>query len=154
MAMANNIDAAVKELATSDTTSLYAQLGGYVRAFPTDPAQFANVNAHIEISAAVAGPLDDAIALGKRILNRWNKVAYDLVCGGETAGQAEKDARDKILGALKLNSPEALAAAITGVLISVFSVGPAVAAVVGVLFGKLLLPPVGEEVCSFWKDRL
>jgi len=39
-------------------------------------------------------------------------------------------------------------------LIGVFSVAPAVAAIVGVLFGKVLLPSAGKEVCEFWKERL
>jgi hypothetical protein len=66
----------------------------------------------------------------------------------------DPQAKKTILDALKLNSPEALSAALTGVLISVFSVGPAVATIVGVLFGKILLPSAGEELCSFWKERL
>lgn len=87
----------------------------------------------------VAGrrPLDDVIGLGERILKRWNKAIYDLVCGGEGV---DPQAKKTILDALKLGRPDAVATAITSVLIGLFSVGPGVALVVGVLFGKVLLP--------------
>jgi hypothetical protein len=95
--------------------------------------------------------MDDAIVLGKRILKRWNRAIYELVCGGEGV---DKQAKDTIMNALKLGKPDAVATAITSVLIGVFSVGPGVALVVGVLFGKVLMPAAGEEVCGFWKERL
>jgi hypothetical protein len=145
------IAAAVKDLSAADTASLYAKLGAYSRAFPSDPAQFAAPGAAITIDEEVAGPLDDAVALGKRILVRWQKTVYELVCGGDSVDPA---ARKTILDSLKVCSPEALAAAITGVLISAFSVVPAVATIVGVLFGKILLPAAGQEICLFWKSKL
>ncbi len=145
------IAAAVKSLSAADTKSLYAKLGAYSRAFPSDPAPFAALGAPITIDEAAAGPLDDAVALGKRILIHWQKSVYELVCGGDSV---DPGARKTILDSLKLNSPEALAAAITGVLISVFSVVPAVATIVGVLFGKILLPAAGQEICLFWKSKL
>jgi hypothetical protein len=149
--MKTQIDAAVKNLSNADTGSLYAKLGAYSVAFPQGPAQFAAPDATVQVDVGIAGALDDAIALGKRILKRWNKAIFDLVCSKDGV---DPQARKTIMNALTLNSPEALAAAITSVLIGVFSVGPAVAAVVGVLFGKVLLPAAGEEACKFWKERL
>ncbi|MEH7876603.1 hypothetical protein V7799_02505 [Rhizobium laguerreae] len=149
--MKDEIDKAVKTLGVASTNKLYADLGAYSITYPQDPARFANPSVSVPVDVSVAGPMDDAIDLGKRILRRWNKAIYDLVCGTE---EADPQVRKTIFDALKLNSPEALAAAITGVLISAFSVGPAVAAIVGVLFGKVLLPTAGQEVCSFWKERI
>ena len=149
--MKAEIDQAVKGMAGADVKSLYAKLGTYSVAFPQGPNQFAAPNATVQVAADIAGPLDDAVDLGKRILKRWNRAIYDLVCTGDST---DPEARKTILDALKLNSPAALAASITGVLISAFSVGPAVAAVIGVLFGKVLLPTAGQEVCKFWKERL
>jgi hypothetical protein len=149
--MKAEIDAAVRNLAKEDLSNLYAKLGAYSIAFPQDPALFAAPAATIQVDVRVAGPLDEAIALGKRILRRWQKAIFDLVCSTDGV---DPQARTTILDALKLNSPEALSAAITSVLIAVFSVGPAVAAIVGVLFGKILLPTAGAEVCSFWKGKL
>jgi hypothetical protein len=147
----DDIDAAVKTLSDFDVNNLKARLGAYTVQFPETPAAFAAAQVSVPVDVSIAGPLDDAIALGGRILKRWNKVIYDLVCGGD---DVDPQVRKSILDAVKLNSPEALAAAITGALIGVFSVGPAVAAIVGVLFGKLLLPAAGKEVCDFWKERL
>jgi hypothetical protein len=58
------------------------------------------------------------------------------------------------MNALNLKSPDGIAAAVTGILISTFSVGPAVATVVGVLLARLLLPAAGQEICKFWKEKL
>jgi hypothetical protein len=149
--MQTEIETAVKELSRSDANSLYARLGAYSTAYPGDPGQFVSPGATPPVDASIAGPLDDAMALGKRILKRWNRTIFDLVCGTDGV---DPQARKTIMDALKLNSPEALAAAVTSVLIGVFSVGPAVAAIVGVLFGKVLLPAAGQEVCVFWKERL
>ncbi len=149
--MTTQIEAAVKSLAQDDVSALYAKLGAYSLAYPQGPAQFAAPDASIQIDSSTAGALDDVAALGKRILKRWNKSIYDLVCNKDGI---DPQARKTIMDALKLNSPEALAAAITSVLIGVFSVGPAIAAIVGVLFGKVLLPAAGDEICTFWKERL
>lgn len=145
-------DAVFKELTNADTATLYAKLGAYASTFPKDPARFSAVGNTVTMDVPFAGPLDEAIDLGKRILKRWNKVMYDLVCGD--GDDVDPEARKTILDAVKVGSPATIAAAITGVLISTFSVGPAVAVVVGVLLGKVLLPAAGKEVCAFWKERL
>jgi hypothetical protein len=149
--MKADIDHAVHDLSKADTDSLYARLGASAVAFPNNPAQFAAPNAAITLDVSTAGPLDDVVLLGKRILKRWNKAIYDLVCG--TYG-VDPQAKKTIMDALKLGRPDAVATAITGVLISVFSVGPGIALIVGVLFGKVLMPAAGEEVCTFWRERL
>jgi hypothetical protein len=149
--MKAQIEAAVKDMSAADTASLFAKLGAYSQAFPANPLEFAAPGAVVQVDEEVAGPLDDAVILGKRILARWQKSIYDLVCGGSSVDPA---ARKTIMDSLNLKSPEALAAAITGVLISVFSVIPAVAAIVGVLFGKILLPAAGTEICQFWKEKM
>jgi hypothetical protein len=149
--MKAEIDHAVQTLSKSDANSLYARLGASSVAFSRNPAQFAAPDPAMKVDVSIAGPLDDAIGLGKRILKRWNKAMYDLICG---ADGVDPQAKKTILDALKLGKPDAYAAAITGVLISVFSVGPGVAMVVGVLFGKVLMPAAGEETCAFWKERL
>lgn len=142
---------AVTNLGKSDSDALYASLGFSSHMFPQAPQDFATPKSNVISDDELAGPVDDAILLGKRILRRWQKAIYDLVCGTE---DADPQVRKTILNALKLDSSDALAAAVASVLISFFSVAPAVAAIVGVLFGKVLLPAAGEEVCSFWKERI
>jgi hypothetical protein len=143
---------AVKDLSGTDDRILRARLGAYSMQFPQAPDKFAAPDALVPGAEATAGPMmDAAIALGTRIVNRWNKVLYDLACGGT---DVDEKVRASILDAVKLKSPDAIAAAITAALISVFSVGPAIATIVGVLLGKLLLPAAGKEVCAFWKEKL
>ena len=149
--MNDEIELAVKALSKADAKNLYANLGAYSIAFVDDAAKFSHPAVSVSVDVSVAGPLDDAVDLGKRILRRWSNTIYELVCGG---ADIDPEARKTILSALKVNSPEALAAAITGVLISAFSVAPAIAVVVGVLFGKVLFPAAGQEACTFWKERL
>jgi hypothetical protein len=149
--MNDNIKSAIDDLSKADSRVLYEKLGAYASAFPQDPAKFASAQAAGTMEVAFAGPMEDAAELGKKILRRWNKMLYELVCGGDSV---DPEARSKIMGAIKLNDSTAIAAAITGILISAFSVGPAIATVVGVLLGKILLPAAGQEICSFWKDRV
>jgi hypothetical protein len=149
--MKAQLDETVQFLSKSDANSLYARLGASSIAFSRNPAQFTTPDPAMGIDVSIAGLSDDAIELGKRILRRWHKVIYDLTCGTDGV---DPQAKKTVLDALRLGTPDAFASAITGVLISVFSVGPGVAVVIGVLFGKILMPAAGEEICAFWKERL
>ncbi len=138
----------ISAFSDKDDDALYNLLGNYSEAFANDPTNFESALADIERDVQTAGPLDDTILLGKRIVNRWNKALHEVVCG-ESGDDVVKN---KIRSAL--GSKEALAVAITGMLISAFSVAPAVAAIVGLLLGRILLPQAGEEICAFWKEKL
>ncbi len=144
----SEIHDAVQRLSSADDDSLYHRLGAYSIAFPQDPSQFSRPT-EVAIDANIAGPLDEALKLGKRILKRWNKVLHTLVCSEDGDAEAKK-----ALNLALLKSPEALAATITGLLISAFSVAPAIAAVVGVLLGRVLLPAAGKEICEFWGEQV
>ncbi len=150
--MTNQISTAVTGLSGLSDKDLTAKLGAYAMQFPSAPADYAVPGADVAISGNVASITGDAIDLGTRILKRWNKVMYDLVRSG--GDNVDPEVRKKILDAANLKSPEAIAAAITATLIGVFSVGPAIATIVGVLLGRVLLPAAGQEICSFWKDKL
>ncbi|MDI4656467.1 hypothetical protein [Xanthobacter autotrophicus] len=147
----SDIQTVIGELQQADDEKLLEQLGAYSKAYALEPAKFAAPATSVPIDMATMGPLDGLMEIGRRVLKRWQKVIYDLVCGG---GEGDQDARKTILDSLKINSPEALAAAVAGVLISAFNVGPAIATIVGVLFGRLLLPAAGEVVCEYWKEQL
>ena len=149
--MTNQIADAVSGLSGLSDNDLKVKLGAYAMQYPAAPADYATPGADVAISGDVAGVTSEALDLGGRILKRWNKVLYDLVCGGE---DVDPDIRRKLFDAANLKSPEAIAAAITATLIGAFSVGPAIATIVGVLLGRVLLPAAGKEICSFWKEKL
>jgi hypothetical protein len=151
MNMNDAIERAVQNRTKTDGKNLYGLLGAYSLEFPRRPAEFAAPDAGITIDETVAGVGDDAIELGKRIAKRWNRVLFDLACGGDSV---DPQAKKTITDALKLGSPDAIAASITGILISTFSVAPAVAVIVGVLLGRVLLPAATKEICVFWKEKL
>jgi len=148
----NQISTAVTGLSGLTDKELTAKLGAYAMQFPSSPGDYAVPGAYVAISGEVASITGDAIDLGGRILKRWNNVIYDLVCGG--GDDVDPEVRKKIFDAANLKSPEAIAAAITATLIGAFSVGPAIATIVGVLLGRVLLPAAGKEICSFWKEKL
>jgi hypothetical protein len=148
--MKDDINKAVSALEKLDDDTLKARLGAYVRQFPSAPADFAAPGADVAISVDHMSIGSDAIDLGARIIKRWNKTLYDLACGGDV----DPNVRSAIADAVKLGSPTAIAAAITGVLVSAFSVGPAIATLIGVVLGRLLLPAAGQEICAFWKERI
>jgi hypothetical protein len=150
--MTDQITDAVNGLSGLTDKDLKAKLGAYAMQFPSAPADYAAPGADVAISGNVAGITSDAIDLGGRILRRWNKVLYELVCGG--GEDVDPEVRKQIFDAAALKSPEAMAAVITATLIGAFSVGPAIATIVGVLLGRLLLPAAGKEVCDFWKGKL
>jgi hypothetical protein len=147
--MKAQIETGVKKLLDVDDASLYAKLGAYSLAYPQDVRQFAEPDAQPQIDADTAGPLSDSIELGKRILKRWNRALYEVACT-----DADPQVKKTLTNALNLKSADGIAAAITGILIATFSVGPAIATIVGVLLARVLLPAAGKEVCAFWKEKL
>jgi len=147
--MKTKLEEAIESLSAADDANLYARLGAYSIEFPQSPHKFAEPRAAISLDVKTAGALSASIELGQRILKAWNRSLYDLTCAA-----ADPQAKKTIVDALHLKSADGIAAAITGILISTFSVGPAIATIVGVLLGRVLLPAAGRELCAFWKEKL
>jgi hypothetical protein len=150
MATQENVNAVLAKLLTADDDTLYEQLGMRARAVQSQAPGAMQYGVALTHDANVMGPLDDLRTLGKRLLARWNGELYKVFCGSE---DADKKDRDSLFNAIGLGEV-AIAAAMTGVLVSSFAVAPAVAAVVAALVVKRIGKPAVEVLCEEWKKRL
>ena len=92
------------------------------------------------------GALDGVKAAGVRVMNRWSKELYQLVCGSE-----EKQARDELMEALNLGETAAIAAVASLLL----AIAPAaVAAPLSVLLVKSFVLPAKDELCLVWREQI
>src|ERR1700744_809459 len=107
--MAENLETISNDLATYDESALIELLGIRAKAIESNNALAGELSPKATYDAKFMGPLDDIKALGLKILNRWNRELYNIVCGGS---QDDKDDRKKILNALTLGEGAAIAALI------------------------------------------
>jgi hypothetical protein len=142
---------AVDKLLQSDEDDLYEELGIRSRAMVRNLEVSASFSPVITAEEAVAmGPLDEAKKLGKKIFSRWNREAYHLVCG--TGAEDEKD-RSEIRAAFNIGA-KAVATSLSGLLVSMFGLAPAIAAVIAALIIKRFFQGAIDETCAYWKGNL
>lgn len=140
----------VDGLLESDEDQLFAELGIRARAMRADPRVAGSYSPQVVHSAAEMGVLDDVRDFGRRVFKRWNVQAWELVCG--TDADDSKDRKDFLdsIGVDKSVATMALA----GLLVSHFTLAPAVAGVVAAIIVKRFARPVYDEFCSSWKGSL
>jgi len=142
------VDSATR-LSAKDEASLELLLGMRAKAVERDPALKDDPDFEPKYEGATMGPLDDIKALGRRILNRWNKELYGVVCGSQTKDQ---ESRKAVLDSLNLGET-AVIAAVAGALVSLH-VFPALAAVVAPLIVKKFIWPAKDELCAAWGEGI
>jgi hypothetical protein len=96
------------------------------------------------------GAIDEIKALGWRILVRWNKELYGVVCSNGKA--KEQEIRKKILGALSLD--EAALIAVIAPALVLLGAPAAIAAPVAPLLVKKFIIPAKEELCVAWGEAI
>jgi hypothetical protein len=142
------IDSA-QRLSQLDEASLELLLGLRAQAIEKAPALEDDPDFEPQYESQTMGPLEDVKALGRRILNRWNKELYGIVCGNSTADQAGRKA---ILNSLNLGEA-AIIAAVAGALLSM-GIGAAFAAAVAPLIVKRFIEPAKDELCAAWGEAI
>ncbi len=142
--------ASVAKLLESPEDQLYQELGIRARAIAADPSLSGSFEPNVIHDAKLMGPLDDIKDLGRRIFRRWNREAYDLICGGDPVD--EKD-REKVRNSFGLGDA-AVAGSISALLIGSFGVAPTIATVIAALIIKRFFRPAYEETCNVWKEKL
>jgi len=139
---------AVASLLQKDDDALFVELGNRLTALSSAPGfggEFAPV------MPQAFGPVDDLRKFGKKFWEKFNKQAYDLVCGTDESNAA---LRKQILDAFNAGE-NAVAAAIAAALASgAFALAPAVAAVIAALVIKLFFKPAHGAMCDLWKEKL
>jgi hypothetical protein len=144
------IDAA-QRLSKKDEDALVLQVGMREMAIKKDPALANDLGWEPQYESALMGnaTLDELKRLGWKIINRWNREIYGIVC---TSKAADDPNRTAILKALKLNDA-ALIAALASAMLALGS--PAViAAAVAPFVVAHFINPAKEELCAAWGEAI
>jgi hypothetical protein len=131
-----------------DSSALELLLGLRENAVRKNSALKDDLSLDPKYDAETMGALDDVKALGKRVLNRWNKELQEIVCGGKGA---VKD-RQAILQSLNLGEA-AVVGAVASVLFSL-GAGATIAAALAALVVKRFIWPAKDELCIAWKEKI
>jgi len=142
------IAAAETFAAEKDEEALYVMLGKQEKALARDPSLAAEPMLDPDYDSTHMGLVDDLKDLGQRIVARWSRALYELVCGG----QGDDADRRKLFDALNVSEAAAIAA-VTALLLGM-AVPPPIAAAASVVIVRKFLVPAGEEVCLFWGEQL
>jgi hypothetical protein len=138
----------VGELSARSEDELYQELALRVHGVYEDPTRAGDLRLSVQYSPELMGPLDDLQDFGRRFFARFLPDAYRLVCGSEDAGE-----RKKVQDAFGIG-PEAVGAAIAGVVVAQFALAPAAAAVIAALVLRLFFRPAYEAMCEVWQEKL
>ena len=141
---------AVGRLLQSTEGQLYEQLGIRAKALAADPSIAGNFEPNVAYDGIAMGPLDDVRELGQRLFRRWNREAYNLVCG---SGVDEASDRQKLLDAFG-GGDVAVGAALAGLFVAYLGMAPAVAGIVAALTLKHFFRPAYGEFCGLWLEKL
>jgi hypothetical protein len=145
---------AAKQLLTKDEAALLLEIGLREKAIDVDPAAANDPNLQVVYDSTHMGLLDDIKSLGLRIMSRWNKELYGLVCPAKSpAGNDDaKKLRDKLLGALNLDEAALIAAVVPGLMF--LGAPAAIAAAVAPLIVKKFIIPTKDELCDAWGEAM
>ena len=147
--MSTDLGALSIEFGAMDEATLEQQLGMRLAIAHEQPTAAALEGKTFSANVSHLGIADDAKQLGRRLYVRISHELHELFCGSSNADAQD---REKISKAIGLG--DGLVAAITGVLVSSFGLMPAIAAILAALLAKRIFEPAGDEVCSFWTEKL
>jgi hypothetical protein len=143
-------EAQIQSLVQSDEDQLLEVLGMRSAVVSQDLGRSADPNLSVAPSDLKAmGIKDDLKALGRRILRRWNRSAYQIACGSDPE---DSKARSELTKALGIGEAAAIGV-LTGALIGV-GLMAALAPVVSAILVKKFFNPAYGEFCAYWKEKL
>lgn len=140
---------AAKRLQDRDETALLIQVGLRQKAVELNPTLKDQAELETKYDENTMGALDDIKALGNRVLKRWNKELYGLVCSNSGADEKERQA---VLNSLNLGQA-AVIAAVAGALMGIGVPAP-VAAPLAPLITKKFIWPAKDELCGAWGEAI
>jgi hypothetical protein len=148
--LASRARPAANELANLNQEQLYTELGARLRAIASAPDGSDRFDMIPGKSLESYGPLDELKKLGQKFFDRWNREAYNLICGSSAEDAA---AREQVTNAFGMGR-EAVVAAIAASLTAYLGLAAALAAVVASLAMRLFFKPGYEATCDYWKEKL
>jgi hypothetical protein len=153
MAVNKLSDTAADELLDKSPDQLYEILGMRAKAVEEDVGQQGTFEPEVAYSDHM-GAMEDLQKLGRRIFAKVHLQAYGLICGSDSD---DEDDRRKVIGALGIGWSAAVVT-LSGVLVSSFGIGAAIAGVIAALVINRFAKPVAEEgykgMCELWKEYL
>lgn len=96
--------------------------------------------------AGAGMPAETLRAIGRKIMQRWNKALFDLICKEDDDAE-----RKKLVDAFGLGET-ALIGAVASALLAVTS--PAIAAAAAAIIVRQFLLPAGGVVCDAWEEAI
>jgi len=138
-----------ERLKNRDETALLTLIGLRERAIEIDPTLKDKVDLEPKYDSQTMGAIDEIKALGVRVLRRWNKELYGLVCSSTGDDKRERQA---ILDSLNLGEAGVIAA-VAGALIALGVPAP-VAAALAPLITKKFIWPAKDELCGAWGEGI
>ena len=126
------------------------KLGMRAKTMAADFTAAGQLDPEAKHDVATMGTLDDLKRLGLRLFKRWNREAYELICGKSADDAKDRKELVKTIGL----GDVAVASALTGLLVSSFGIAPAIATVLAALVVKRFFRPAQEEFCEVWKESL
>jgi hypothetical protein len=143
-----SVIAAAQRLNSRDEVSLEVLLGLRDLAIKKDPALKDDPDFEPLYESKTMGGLDIR-AIGRSILNEWNKQLFGIVCGSTTANESDRKA---VLDSLNLGEA-AMIAAVAGALLSL-GAWAALAAAAAPLIVKRFIEPAGQKLCAAWSEAI
>lgn len=140
----------VQRLLQSDEGQLLELLGMRAAVVTRDLPRSAEIQPNVAAAdVKTMGIKDDMKELGGRILKRWNRAAWELVCGDDPD---DAKTRGDFKAALGVGEAAAIGALTAGLI----SIGlmAALAPVVAAILVKKFFNPAYGEFCGFWKEKL
>lgn len=141
---------AVEMLLKADEAQLYEQLGIRAKAIAEDPTKGSSFDPKVTYNEAQMGFKEDVLDFGKRLFQRWNKEAYQLICGDDPDDQEDRKGLVDAFGVSEVS----IAAALSALLVTHLGLVPALAAVVASLAIKRFFRPTHDVFCQVWKESL
>jgi hypothetical protein len=138
----------IQKLLLSSDDQLYEQLGIRLTAMADDPAVAGSFEPHVVYTHAEMGLKDDMRELGRRLYRRWNRELFELACGSDKEAKGDRESLAKAFGI----GDVAVAATLSGILVSSLGVAPAIAGVVAALTIRRVFRPGYEEFCKVWGE--
>ncbi|HSO70858.1 MAG TPA: hypothetical protein VLQ67_14640 [Arachnia sp.] len=141
---------AAEKLQQSSESQLLEELGARARAVQSDPALGAHYDLELAPDDTVMGWREDALELGRQLFSRWEREAYNLLCGAADDDTADRKKLGEAFGV----SDVIVAASISTALAASFGLAAPVAAVIAAILVKRFFRPGYEEFCRFWGKTL
>jgi hypothetical protein len=136
---------AAEKLQHSSESQLFEELGLRERAVVQDPALASQFDLQ-PAEEVVMGIREEAAAFGRQLFARWEKEAYQLLCGKASTDSTD---RKKLADAFGM-SDVVVSASIATALVGSFGLAAPVAAVIAAILIKRFFRPGYEEFCRFW----